>query len=350
LIINGVTYNVSRQNLAAFSSVVRSSLSTDPDLSELCFDIAVPDSVVSSTVAFLHGSPLNPPATEVFDYFFMGASLGLDIVNRRLLLPVFKSTTTANVDERFRALKPFPGFFSPILMFLDQDCSTLVLHREDAKFEFLRRYDDPSLFRALRFEDLSTPVLRQLFADAGGLPGCRTFALLGRLLAQRRRLRESQEVLDGDLARLRGNILQLSGEDDEKMDRIRRQSSDYAASAEIEAKVREQVRRLAARLELVAVCVSLLEVPSDSVTEFGVNLTALNGISDDIGRIIGNLQSAGASEAMPPGARKVMTIKEQWIEAVIEMQELARSFRVNSSAIDQCALSIAGIASALANA
>jgi hypothetical protein len=195
LIINGVTYNVNRQNLSAFSSVVRSSLSTDPDLTELRLDIAAPDAVVSAAIAFLHGSPLDPPSTQLF----VGASLGLDILSRRLVLPVFESTTPANVDERFRALKPFPAFFSPILMFLDRDRSTFdgfvqrnILHpafvsqtarvfsNEDAKFEFLQRCHeaaaDPTLFRALSFEDLSAPVLRRLFADAAVLGGCRTFA------------------------------------------------------------------------------------------------------------------------------------------------------------------------------
>jgi hypothetical protein len=86
------------------------------------------------------------------------------------------------------------------------------------------------------------------------------------------------------------------------------------------------------------------------VTEFGVSITALSRLSDDIGRIIGNLQSPGASLLMPTEAKKAITIREQWIETVTEIQQLARSFRVNSSAVDSCALSVADIAEALASA
>jgi hypothetical protein len=193
-------------------------------------------------------------------------------------------------------------------------------------------------------------VLRRLFADAAVLRGCRTFPLLHRFLAKSRRLRASHEALDDEVARLRARLSQLSGEGDEKMVRIRRQSLNYAANSELEATVREGARRLATRLELVAACVSLLVVPNDRVAGFEVSISALGSLGDDIGRIVANLQSAGPAQVMPPAVRKAMNLREQWIEAVMQIQQLARSFRVDSGAVDQCALSVADVAEALAKA
>jgi hypothetical protein len=365
LIINGATHPCNRQNLFAFSSVIRSA---NPSVPEFHLDVPIPPEVASSVVAFLHGGALDLPECRVFDCFFLVAAPGIDVLRKRLMVGAFRTLTTANIEERFRLLRPFPDSFQPILMFLDNSPRLFnnffsanlfppefiravlfqtvnVFPSEDDRFTFLKAYvtasDDPdfSLFRSIHLERLTLSMLPAVF-DTEEIPRhCRTFPLIAALISQRKRLAALQRDAALDV------------------DRLRREKATFEpkaaapifvdSTAGVEEKVRQIFQRIGADLCSTAACISLLAIGDERACEFVGRITNLKAMSGEMAKMFVEFQRDGGWLLYPGSSKTSIQVTISWEATVSQLQKLTMNFAPNQVAAETSARNVLSIAQSL---
>jgi hypothetical protein len=372
LTVNGNSRGCNKQSLCAFSAVVRSAVSSDPSLAEFRLDIPVSPQVVADVVAFLRGRALNlPDEGDVFEYFYLGAALGIDVLSKRLIIQVFRSMTNENVQDRFRLLGPFPAFWPPIIMFLETHrelfetfiqenvfpselIRAAIKHfpSEDDKFIFLRKYivaadaPDFTLFRRIRLEELSASLVPTIFDDTNISRNCKTFRLLARLIAERKCLRATRQQLDAGIDLLRHEMAaftQASRIDDSQIPQL-------VADAGTEYQVRNTFLVLADKLDMSAACIALLTIGDECASEFVRRIDALQYMNTKMSKMLAEFKRDCGWLLYPGSSKKSRAVSQRSKGAVADLQKLSTNFIPNPSAVQQVAQSIASIADALRRA
>jgi hypothetical protein len=362
LIINGATHTCNRQNLFAFSAVVRSA---NPSSGEFALDVPVPPEVSAAVVSFLHGGALDVPDSQVFDWFLLAAALGIGVVAKRLIVGAFRTLTIGNIEERFRLLRPFPDYLHPVLMFLDNNprlfegflranvlppafVRALLLQTanlfasEDDRFTFLRAYvaaSDPpdfSLFRAIRLERLAPAALPAVFG-ADDIPRhCRTFPLVAGLIAQRRRLAGLRRQAALDVERLRRENAAL----------VPRAAAPIVADAMggVEERVRETFRRVGLGLGCTAACVSLLALADGNRLDFVARIAKLGAMSGELAQMLLEFQRAGGWLLYPGSSKASIGVTSSWNATVAELRKLTLNFTPDPPAAEVAARGVLSVA------
>jgi hypothetical protein len=378
LIVDDVTYICNRQNLFAFSTVVRSRITTSPDLSEFTISPGVPHTVVEEVVSFLHGSDLDPPPdSSPFDYFYLAAALGLEIISKRFSNDVHASLTVDNVSECYRRLCPYPSFCFPIIHFLRDHCQIFELFvrdtiltsdflrpllsfdvslfkTEDDKLRFIRQYNefarppDLGLYGTVRMERLLKASVVTVLDDEELPCHCRTFPLIASLVGDMKRLRAERSHVCEEIEFLREKRMRLSAREDD-ITHIRESTSSLTATMEAESLVRCRARRLADDLDLLSASVSLLVVPDPHAVDFTEGRIRLAAMREQLSPIVESFQGNFGWLLYPKSCEKSLNVIRQWDVVVKELAKITENFVLNEKAVFQRATSLAMLAEGLRN-
>jgi hypothetical protein len=376
LIVDGISYLCNRQNLCAFSSVVRSAISNNPALSEFAVSPNIPISIVEEVISFLHGGDFfHPKDSSLFDYFYFGACLGIDIISKRLTTDVFRCLTDENVADRFRALAPFPAFCGPIVLFLDANqstferfvhfgifhadfvrslvtCTATLFEREDDKFDFILRYSsasaepDLSLYETIRTEGLAEDTLNVVLDDPEICRHCRTFPVLANLIREGREISAMRSELESGISTVRIRRERLE-ERAHEIRHIRDSTLTLSATIEAESQVHKRALALADQLDIVAACVSVLAAPDPRAAQFLEHVARLSTLTERMGEMLEDFRNGGGWLLYPKSTVTGANVKGTWTQVLKELTGLTSNFVLSRNTVFHQATSLAMIAEAL---
>jgi hypothetical protein len=378
LIVDNKTYLCNRQNLCAFSTVIRAAVAASPTITEFSLFPNVSHSIADEIISFLHGGDLDPPPdSSLFDYFYFGASLGIDIIANRLTTEIFKSLTPENLTDRFHRLSAYPTFCVPIILFLNAHQSIFtgfvrsndfhpdfvrsllsarvnIFPTEDDRFIFIRRYNTalPSpnltLYNLIHPEDLTKQSINALIIDPDITHNCKTFPLLLRLLREIRDLSERQSSIADEITLFERRLSDLDNQREE-IRRIEDSTSTLSATLKIESQIRRDSSVFADQLDLISACVSLLAVSDEKAKELISMVPRLLDLVHRMSIMMTSFQKAGGWVLYPKSCEAAAEATKGSTVALKSLQPLTANFILNRKVVFQYATSLAMIAEGLRN-
>ena len=349
LIINNNNYNCSKLCLNAFSQLISDKLKMDPNLDSYTINIDAKNENIRYIIDFLHGGPFEPSDSEFFDFYYIAASLGIDIIRKRLYEAITKLIAPENVKSIYEKISQFPNFCLPLVRFFDENPSffndfiknnilkfdfidsllansTQIFETENKKYDFIKnlldssKSPDYSICKYIYPEKLSEDALDNFLQNLENhFQNTLCFTLIKNLLNKKRDL---LEILNSHQLQLKSaqNDLQIKKKKNDSHKKETSESSNKVHQAvKVEEEVLSNIQLISDRLEYIAADIALLSLQNQTTKNLLSKIENLYNICNEIKQGIwlvvtpwqgSNVRAAGELADAVKGIRKLSTVFE----------------------------------------
>ncbi|OHT17599.1 hypothetical protein TRFO_00856 [Tritrichomonas foetus] len=360
LIINGIAYKCNKLCLMSFSAEISDFIKSNTDSTKYEAIIEASDDHIKNIIDFLHGELFNPREDEYFDYYFIAASLGIEVIRKRIHMNITKVITSDNVTAYYEKLSKYPDFCDPLIRFFDANPSffrnfvkenvfhSVLIHSlfknvinmfetEDSKLEFIQTLNsdpkstDLSLYQYIYPEKLSNEHLNnflQLPYEVSVYTHC--FKLISKLLHKKNELNESLNSIKSKTSQIQSDLTFELNIKNSQQQEISQKSNQISNAVQTEEQVRIRAIQLANKLEFLAADVALLSVQNEPTQIFLKNVGEMRKLCVDMHALMKYFYEQGGWLLWPGSSVNSMNYSKELDEAMEQLQIMVDGFEPNS--------------------
>ena len=120
VIINDIEYQCNLQSLKIFSKEIYNFIQQNPTATEYKTNIEAKQENIASVISFINGKQ-DCIFSDLIEVYFVGATLNIDSIRRKLQEQVCKLVTIKNYDVLYYKFLKYPKFLFPVFNFFSQN-------------------------------------------------------------------------------------------------------------------------------------------------------------------------------------------------------------------------------------
>lgn len=375
--INDVDYNCNKFCLISFSTVLSNLIkqNTGNDNTIKLNDMlkGISNDKIKNILEFIHGKETFDQTKmtsfdDIFDYYYISASLGINIVKNRLCVQLTSLINGDNVGFIYKKLSSFPDFYDPLTHFFDNnnllffqnfietnilpainenDFSFNFLHtfltnssnlfkEEDSKLNLVRSVynkakSDDSLFLydCIDAEKLSRETLKSTFLQIPLEEGkfIRCFKLISMLVNEKIKTTESLKRAKNKLLQLKNDLQDEKDKHSDHKSLVSITSNRISLALQTEAQIKRDTEKIADEIELLAADVALIPVQNETTVRFLQNVNKMDGISKELNKLFLYFYENFGWLLWPGSSVSTMNDAKSLSELMTELDKIVSGFR-----------------------
>lgn len=119
LVVNNDHFRCNKQILKAYSELINSKISENPELNQYSLKLNVPVTAVQTILDLIHVKSFHPSEKIIFECYTVAATLGIECARIRLTSQIFSLLNESNFANKLKDIILNPNYYVPFINFLE---------------------------------------------------------------------------------------------------------------------------------------------------------------------------------------------------------------------------------------